>query len=109
MSATVFKGAIKTGPVGATFLSDVSNADSDLLIMSYAQIGGSEPLVDRDSTAPGGSASVGFITPANGILEVWAVTGHESDGGRLQVREDGILKDDEPIQGSVRWVYSVEE
>ena len=109
MSATVFKGAIKAGPVRAVFLSDVSNADSDLLIMSYARIGGAEPLVGRDSTAPGGTASVGFTTPANGILEVWAVTGQASDSGRLQVREDATLRDDEPIQGSVRWVYSVEE
>lgn len=109
MSATVFKGAIKTGPVRATFLSDMSNADSDLLIMSYARIGGAEPLVDRDSTAPGGTASVGFTAPANGILEVWTVTGEATDSGRLQVRQDETLKDDEPIQGSVRWVYSVEE
>jgi hypothetical protein len=108
MSSTVFKGAIKAGAISAMFLSDVSNADSDLLILSYAAIGGGGPQVDRDVTAPGGVARVGFTADANGILEVWAVTGQLTDGGRLQVMEDGMLKDDEPVQGSVRWVYSVE-
>jgi len=108
MSDTVFKGAIKAGPVSATFQSDYSNADSDLLIMSYSEIGGGNPLVDRDVTSPGGTAKVGLTLPTNGVLEVWVVTGQTSDSGRLQVREGNTLKDDDGVQGAARWVYSVE-
>jgi len=108
MSTTVFKGAITAGAIDATFLSDSSNADSDLLVVSYAETGGGNPQVDQAVSAPGGSASVAVDAPRKGVLEVWVATGPAADSGRLQVTRDGAMVDDEPIQGSIRWVYAVE-
>lgn len=57
MSTTVFKGSISTGTIRARFMSDSSNIDSDLLTISYAQIGGGNPQVDTAVAVPGGSAT----------------------------------------------------
>jgi hypothetical protein len=108
MSTTVFKGAIRAGSLAATFLSDSSNADSGLLVMSYAETGGGSPQVEQAVSAPGGSASVGVNAPRKGVLEVWVAAGPATDGGRLQVTRDGAMVDDETIQGPSRWVFAVE-
>jgi hypothetical protein len=108
VSTSVFKGALKGGKVSARFLSDFSNVDSDLLVISYAEMGGGNPQVDQRATAPGGFADVSVDAQRPGVLEVWVATGHAGDRGRLSVSSNGTAVDEEPIQGSVRWVYSVE-
>lgn len=108
MSTTVFKGGIGKGTISAKFLSDFSNADSDLLMISYGETGGGGgTAVDQGSAAPGGFANVSVSAPKQGVLEVWVVTGNATDSGRLSVFQGGSLKHDEAILGSVRWVYSV--
>jgi hypothetical protein len=106
MSKTVFKGGIGLGEVSARFQSDSSNADSDLLVISFAEAGGGNPQVENEATAPGGSCTVKLRATGAGLLEVWVVIGAESDKGQLSVRRNGSVVDDEPIQGSVRWVYA---
>lgn len=108
MSTTVFKGAIGTGTIQARFLSDSSNIDSDLLTISYAQIGGGNPEVNTAVTAPGGSAVASLSPMAAGVLEVLVATGQDSDSGQLEITRNGAAVDQGPIQGSARWVYSVQ-
>lgn len=109
MSKTVFKGSIKAGTISAKFMSDLSNVDPDLLIEDYAEIGGGNPQEDHTVIAPGGSGTVSVKALKQGLLEVWVVTGHDEESGRLQVARDGTVKNDEAIQGPVRWVYAVNE
>lgn len=108
MSQDVFKGVIGTGTIEAEFLSDASNRDSDILAILYARRGGGHIEVDRDVTAPGGRASVKVEAADNGLLEVWVSIGEPSDRGQLRVTCDGQPRDDELVQGSVRWTYSVQ-
>lgn len=108
MSTTVFKGAIGTGTIHARFQSDFSNIDSDLLTISYAQIGGGNPQVDTAIAVPGGSASVSLSPASVGVLEVMVATGRASDSGRLEVTRNGSTVDQGPVQGSVRWVFAVQ-
>ena len=63
MEQNVFKGLMSAGTIEATFHSDFSNEDSDLLAMMFAEVGGANLLLDRDDTSPGGSARRG--TQAN--------------------------------------------
>lgn len=104
----VFKGAVKQGKFAVTFFSDFSNADSDLLVVSAAEIGGGNPQVARAVSSPGGQAKAALTVAAAGILEVWVTIGTESDSGRLVVERNGKELHNEPVTGSVRWVYSVE-
>jgi hypothetical protein len=108
MSTSVFKGSIGTGTLAARFRSDISNLDADLLILAYSAIGGGNPQVDRDASAPGGAASTKVTGAQPGILEVFVSTGQATDSGRLDVSLNGTVVHDEPILGPVRWVYSVE-
>ena len=108
MERNVFKGLIEAGTIDATFHSDFSNEDADLLAMMFAEVGGANPQLDRGVTSPGGQANVSLEVGADGVLEVWVAIGAPSDSGRLVVRRDGVVQDDEPISGSVRWVYAVE-
>lgn len=103
MSNSVFKGEIDTGDISATFNADFSNVGSVLLVVSYAEEGGMNPKVSRDTAAPGQSAHAALNAPLPGMLEVWVVAGQEDDSGRLTVGTDG----GSPTKGSVRWVYSV--
>lgn len=107
MSDSIFKGEVKAGDVSAEFKSDFSNIDPDLLIMSYSETGGANPQVAQDIAAPGAFARVNLTLPRQGVLEVWVVIGHANDSGRLTVTRPGKPAHDEPIQGSVRWVYAV--
>ena len=108
MSSTVFKGAIGTGTIQARFLSDFSNADSDLLTIAYSEIGGGGAAVDLATASPGGFATVSVLAPAAGVLEVMVATGQANDSGRLEVTRDGIPVDAGAMMDSVRWVYSVQ-
>jgi hypothetical protein len=108
MSTTVFKGAIKAGTLSAKFMSDFSNAGSDLLIMMYAESGGGNPQSEQAAAAPGASATVSLPAGKKGVLEVWIAAGHEADSGLLQVSCDGTQADQGAILGSARWVYAVE-
>jgi hypothetical protein len=108
MSTTVFKGAIKPGLVRATFKSDFSNLDPDLLMISYALIGGANPSEDHAVVAPGGSGSVSLTTAGTGVLEILVATKQASDSGRLEVTLDGAAPDADSIQNAVRWIYSVQ-
>jgi len=107
MSTSVFKGGIGTGTVSARYLADSSNADSDLLIVSFALNGGGNPQVSQGAAVPGGFAKAGVSAAGTGVLEVWVSTGLAADGGQLTVSLDGTVLDDEAIRGSVRWVYAV--
>jgi hypothetical protein len=107
MPISVYKGGIAGGSISARFQSDYSNVGSDLLAISYAEIGGANPQVDHAAAVPGGFATVGVQTTKAGVMEVWIAAGHENDSGRLIVTQNGTSTDDEPVQGSVRWVYSV--
>lgn len=109
MSTSVFKGVIGAGAVSARFMSDFSNADSDLLVISYAETGGGNPDVDQAAAVPGGFADVRLNAAGRGVLEVWVATGQAADSGRLSVARDGTTVDEEPIQGSVRWIYAVDK
>lgn len=106
--STEFRGPIAEGRIKAEFASDFSNADADLLVISTAQIGGSNPRMDQQAASPGGFARVGIDAMAPGILEVWVAIGAESDSGRLRITANDTTIDDEAISGSIRWVYSVE-
>jgi hypothetical protein len=108
MSQSVFKGAIKAGRVSSTFQSDFSNIDPDVLIQSYAQIPSGATAVDRKVISPGGADTAQFNAPKPGVLEIFVATGHQEESGRLVVRAGNKTMHDEPIQGPVRWVYSVE-
>jgi hypothetical protein len=108
MSKSTFKGAISAGQVGAKFASDHTNADSDLLVVSYAATGGGNAKVNQAVSVPGGVARANVSTDQAGVLEVWVVIGHESDKGRLTVTLNGNPLDEDDVQGSVRWVYAVE-
>lgn len=103
----VFKGSIAAGALSARFASDAGNVDSDLLVMSYAANGGGGAQVDQATAAPGGSAKTSVHGAKMGLLEVWVAIGAETDKGQLTVSSGGKVVDDEPIKGSVRWVYSV--
>lgn len=103
-----FRGPIQAGRITAEFLADYSNADPDLLIMGFSKIGGDATAQDRDVAAPGGKADVALSAEQSGTLEVIVAIGDASDSGRLRVTENGTLRDDEGISGSVHWVYSVE-
>jgi hypothetical protein len=107
MATHVFKGNIKVGTVTARFLSDFSNVDPDLLIARYADSAGGNTQVQHAAIAPGGSGAVTITPPAPGLLEVLVDTGHEEESGRLQVTNNGTVRDDEAIKGPVRWVYTV--
>lgn len=107
MPDSVFKGAIAAGSMAARFQSNAGNADSDLLVMSYAANGGGDADVDQAIAAPGGSAKVSVHGAKTGLLEVWVAIGAETDSGQLTVSSAGRVVDDESITGSVRWVYSV--
>ena len=104
-----FKGVIGTGTIEAELESDSTNADTDLLVISYGPLAGGEPRVDRAVIAPGGSGTVSVSADADGILEVWVSIGADGDSGTLRVSVDGALRDGEPIQSSVRWGYSVQD
>jgi len=109
MSTSVFKGGIGIGQIKARFMSDFSNADSDLLIMTTAELGaGGNPQVARAIAAPGGFADVALTIAKPSVLEIFVVTGQATDSGRLEVSCDGTVEDNEAILGPVRWVYSVE-
>jgi hypothetical protein len=109
MSTSVFKGGIRVGEIKARFMSDFSNADSDLLVMSTAELGGgANAQVARAIAAPGGFAEVKLNIANPSVLEVFVVTGHATDSGRLEVSRAGVVKDNDAILGPVRWVYSVE-
>jgi hypothetical protein len=107
MATHVFKGNIKVGTVSATFLSDFSNVDPDLLIARYADSAGGNAQVQHVAIAPGGSGTVTITPPAPGLLEVLVDTGHDDESGRLQVANNGTTRDDESIKGPMRWVYTV--
>ena len=109
MANSVFKGEIKAGSITARFLSDFSNVDPDLLTAQYADFSGDNPQTAREVVAPGGSKTVTIHAPKNGLLEIMVDTGHDNESGRLQVNREGATVHDEPIQGPVRWVYSVAE
>ena len=108
MSDSIFKGPIRTGSITAKFFSDFSNLDSDLLVMSFAPRGGGNPQVDQGATSPGGTVQTTVDAAQRGVLEVWVVSGHSSDSGRLVLSRNGSEVNNEPVQGSVRWVYAVE-
>jgi hypothetical protein len=109
MATDLFRGLIGMGQIKAEFLSDFSNADPDLLIISYAPTGGGGGVVDRASANPGGQATVRVAAAAQGVLEVSVITGVESDSGRLRVLRDGAVVHDTPaVMGATRWVYSVQ-
>lgn len=108
MSTTVFKGAIKPGVMRATFKSDFSNLDPDLLMISYALIGGANPTQDHTVIAPGGSGLVSLTTAGTGVLEILVATKQATDRGLLEVTLDGGAPDAGSIQNAVRWVYSVQ-
>ena len=109
MATSEFKGSIDTGEIMARFLSDFSNADSDLLGIGYAETGGANPQSDHDVGAPGSSIAVRLAVSRQGLLEVFVAIGHQSDTGRLSVSCNGKVVNDEPVQGSVRWTYAVVE
>jgi hypothetical protein len=107
MSQSVFKGQIKKGKISATFQSDFSNIDSDVLIQSYQPTPSGEGLADHQVASPGGSVTTQFTTPKQGVLDIFVATGHELESGRLLVRAGNKTMHDEPILGSVRWMYVV--
>jgi hypothetical protein len=107
MAQSVFKGIIGTGTITATFFSDFSNVDPDLLHASYADSAGGNVQVPHAIAAPGGSASVQINAPAQGLLEVFVDTGRDDESGRLQVSLGSATGHDEPIKGPVRWVFAV--
>ena len=109
MATDVFKGGIKVGTISAKFMSDFSNADADLLVASYADVDGGNVQTPHEAIAPGGSGVVSVKASKKGLLEILVVTGHEEESGRLQVTDDGSIRDDEPTKGPVRWVYAVHE
>jgi hypothetical protein len=107
MSLSVFKGPLARGTVEAHFASDAANADSDLVVLSFAPTEAGEPQVDQAVAVPGGFARAHVRADARGVLEVFVVTGHATDGGQLRVAVDGGVAHDEAILGPVRWVYAV--
>jgi len=107
MATHVFKGNIKVGSVSATFMSDFSNVDPDLLIERYADTSGGSAQAPHATIAPGGSGTVNVNAAKPGLLEVLVDTGHDTESGRLQVTSNGVMRSDEPILGPVRWVYTV--
>ena len=107
MLTNVFKGNIKTGTISATFSSDFSNVDPDLLTASYADSRGGNPKVRHNAIAPGGSGTVSVNAAKKGLLEILVDTGRDDDSGRLQISRNGKVSDDESVQGPVRWVYTV--
>jgi len=109
MATHVFKGNIKAGRISATFLSDFSNADPDLLIARYADATGGSAQAPHTAIAPGGSGTVTVNASKRGLLEVLVDTGHDEESGRLQVQVDNTPRDDDAILGPVRWVYTVIE
>ena len=109
MAKSVFKGTIKAGDVSATFLSDFSNIDPDLLVESYSDENGGNVQTPHVAIAPGGSATISVHALKKGLLEVMVVTGHDDESGRLRVAREGTVRDDEAINGPVSWLYAVVE
>jgi hypothetical protein len=107
MSQSEFKGQIQSGRISASFQSDFSNIDSDLLIQSYKPTPSGSGLLDRKAVAPGGAVTTQFTTPKAGVLDIFVVTGHEEESGRLVVRSGNTTLHDEAVQGAVRWMYMV--
>lgn len=109
MVTQAFKGVIGTGTISARFESDDSNRDSDILVIAYSAVGGGDTAVDREVIVPGGSGVASVVARSDGIVEVLVSIGDESDSGHLQVLDDGEVEDEDDIDGSVRWIYSVQE
>lgn len=103
----MYKGHIEVGEISATFSSDYSNVDVDLLIVSYADSRGGDSREGHEAIQPGASGTVRVRAAGKGLLEVLVDTGHDDDSGRLRVEGNGSTRDDEPVQGPVRWVYTV--
>jgi hypothetical protein len=107
MATSTYKGAIQCGALSAKYQADYSNDGSGLVVMDYAETGGTNPQVSHGAVAPGGFATVSIQTTKAGLMEVIVTMGHEDDSGRLTVSRNGTVVDDDSIQGSVRWTYSV--
>src|SRR4051812_21764869 len=108
MSTSVFKGAIGAGTISAHFAAASGNSGSALLFISFAEMGGANPVVDQGAAVPGGFANVSLSPAKNGPLEVWVDCGQATDEGRLTVSLNGTEVDADDTLGSVRWIYSVE-
>jgi hypothetical protein len=108
MAKTVFKGAIGAGAFEAKFLSDFSNRDSDLLTIGYAEIGGGNAQVSMAAASPGGFAKVSLAVEKTGVLEIMVATGHADESGRIEVTRNGAPLDEDVVEDSIRWIYSVQ-
>ena len=107
MSQSTYKGGIAGGSIAATFRSSAANAGTDLLTVSYAEVGGTNPKLAHGTAAPGGFAPANIETAKAGIIEVLVVTGSDTDSGTLTVTSNGAQVDTNDVTGSTRWVYSV--
>ena len=105
---SVFRGRIQPGDIRAELDSDASNGDDDLLVAMYSPRAGGDVAVDESVAAPGGAASVVVTAGGRGVLEVWVAIGAAGDRGTLRVFAGGRLQDEAGIDGSVRWIYSVQ-
>ena len=105
---SVFKGSIGASTISARFVSDLGNADDDLLVIAYAPIGGGTSAMDRAVSNPGDRARVSPQASSEGVLEVLVAIATVTDRGRLSVSCDAETAEEDEVRGSVRWVYSVQ-
>lgn len=105
MKGTVFIGSVVT----AEFIADEENSGSCHLIMTHGR-SGAEPLIDRDTVAPGArSRVVELRAQSRGFIRILVNMSTNRDKGRLTVAVDGRVppNSDEDIRGTDTWVYSV--
>lgn len=106
MATQVFKGEILAGQISAEYRADAGNAGADTLTISYVPEG-AQPTTDIRVAAPGGVAKVEVSAPKSGMLEVWVGASTDHSRGQLTVKRGGEVRDDDAVQGSTRWSYSV--
>lgn len=98
-----FKGEIAIGAnVDIKFSSDFSNGGTAILTA-----GAGEAPSKATSIAPGTSDTIRLSKVKVGILRIVVDVKEDDDSGRLEVKENGNIKNDEAIMGDTSWAYSV--
>lgn len=103
-----YKGNLPPGSrVEAELTLDESAAGSALIAIAYVANDGSHED-DSAIVVPGGFG-IGVVTTVDelGRLRVFVDLSREGDRAQLVVRVDGVVRDEEAIEGDTSWAYSL--
>ncbi len=103
-----YRGNLPPGSrVEAELTLDETAAGSALVAVAYVANDGSHED-DSAIVVPGGFG-ICVVTTVDelGRLRVFVDLGREGDRAQLTVRVDGVVQDDEAIEGDTSWAYSL--